>query len=343
MAGILGFLTVYTDLVDDRNVVVVGYPRAELLDISCVTSTLDWANEYGVTPPYRTILATPGGRPIPTLSSIVVQAQAVLEQIVDPIDTLVVSGGKGQEAIADDPHLAGVIDRLAQRSRRVASVCTGTTILAATGILDGKKATTHWVYAQRMAARHPSVTVDADQIYLRQGNVYTSAGVTSAIDLTLALVAEDHGADAARYVARMLVTYLQRPGNQAQVSMFVEKAPPEHAVVQRVIDYIVANLDNDLSSATLSEVAGVSRRHLTRLVTGDTGVTPARLVRQMRLEAAGRLLAATSIPLPQVAAKCGFTSSETMRQAFVAKYETTPSRFRAANSLPAGAALKSAG
>lgn len=315
---------------DERSVIVVGYPDAELLDISCVTTTLELANEQGATPPYRTRLATPGGLPIPCVSGLVVQAQAVLERVRGPLDTVVVSGGRGPEEFADDPALVADVARLARRSRRVASVCTGATILAAAGLLDGKKATTHWAYARRLAERHPAVTVSADPIYVRDGNVYTSAGITSALDLTLALVAEDHGADLARHVARVLVTYLHRPGNQAQVSMFVAPPAPEHAVVRRVVDHIVANLEGDLSTAALASVAGVSARQLARLVTRDTGITPARLVRRMRLEAAAQLLTTTSLGMPQIASRCGFRSAEVLRQAFVAQYATSPSGYRAA-------------
>ena len=315
---------------DERTVVVVGYPDAELLDISCVTTTLELANEHGATPPYRSRLATPGGVPIRCVSGLVVQAQTVLERVRGPFDTLVVSGGRGPEEFADDPALVAHVRRLARRSRRVASVCTGATILAAAGLLEGRQATTHWGYARRLAERHPAVAVDADHIYLRDGNVYTSAGITSALDLTLALVAEDHGADLAREVARMLVTYLHRPGNQAQVSMFVAPPAPEHAVVQRVVDHIVANLGDDLSTTALARAAGLSTRQLTRLVTADTGITPARLVRRMRLEAAAQLLTTTSLAMPQVATRCGFRSAEVLRQAFVAQYATSPSRYRAA-------------
>lgn len=314
----------------DRTVIVVGYPDAELLDISCVTTTLELANEQGAYPAYQARLATPGGLPIRCVSGLVLQPDIALDRMCAPLDTLVVSGGRGPEQFAADPALVAHVRRLARRSRRVASVCTGATILAAAGLLDGRRATTHWAYARRLAQRHPTVTVDADHIYLRDGNVYTSAGITSALDLTLALVTEDHGADLARAVARTLVTYLHRPGNQAQVSMFVAPPAPEHAVVRRLVDHIVANLDGDLSTGALARSAGLSVRQLTRLVTADTGVTPARLVRRMRLEAAAHLLTTTSLSMPQVATRCGFRSAEVLRQAFVAQYATSPSRYRAA-------------
>jgi transcriptional regulator GlxA family with amidase domain len=153
----------------------------------------------------------------------------------------------------------------------VASVCPGATILAATGLLDGRRATTHWGYARRLAARHPTVEVDPDPIYIRDGRIYTAAGMTSALDLTLGLIEEDHGVDVARMVARTLVRYLQRPGNQAQMSMFVAAAPPEHRLVRRVVDHVTGHLDADLSAGRLAALAGVSGRHLTRLFLDDVG------------------------------------------------------------------------
>jgi transcriptional regulator GlxA family with amidase domain len=315
---------------DPRLVVVVGYPDAELLDIAGVTSSLVLANDFGgAQPPYKVIVATPGGRPITCPPGLTLQSQHALERLTGRLDTVVVSGGRGCEAVADDPALVAHVRRIARRSRRVASVCTGASILAATGLLDGRRATTHWGYAGRLAARYPRVTVDARPIYIRDGNVVTAAGVTSALDLALALIEEDHGPDTARRVARELVTYLQRPGNQAQVSMFVATPPPEHGLVRRVADHVASHLDADLTTTTLAAMAGVSTRHLTRLFVEDVGQTPGRYVRQARTEAAAQLLASSRLPVARVARRCGFGSPETLRQAFIARYGTTPSRYRA--------------
>jgi transcriptional regulator GlxA family with amidase domain len=318
--------------VDARLVVVIGYPDAELLDIACVTTSLVLANDFGrARPPYEVVVATPGGRPITCPPGLVLQGNRALERLDGALDTLVVSGGRGCELAADDPHLVGHVRRLARRSRRVASLCTGATVLAASGLLDGRRATTHWGYAARLAARHRRVTVDADPIYIRDGNVLTAAGVTSALDLTLALIEEDHGADTARRVARELVTYLQRPANQAQMSMFVEPPPPEHDLVRRVVDHVTSNLDADLTTPALAAVAGLSDRHLTRLFVENVGDTPGRFVRRARTEAAAQLLATTSLPVSRVATRCGFGSPESLRQGFVARYQTTPSRYRSAH------------
>jgi transcriptional regulator GlxA family with amidase domain len=312
----------------ERRVVVVGYPDAQLLDIACVTSTLQSANTAGASPPYVTTLASPGGHPIACFGGMTLQAHEALEKVKGPLDTLVVSGGVGCITAAANPRVLAHVRRLARESRRVASVCTGAEVLAAAGLLDGRRATTHWEWAQHLARTYPKVMVDPDPIFVRDGEVTTSAGITSALDLTLAFVEEDHGAELARKVARNLVTYLQRPGNQAQMSMFTAAPPPGNSLVEQVTRHIIANLDGDLSTAALATGAGVSERHLTRLFLRHTGLTPGRYVRNARTEAAAQLLATTSLPVSAVAAKSGFGTAETLRQAFVDRYGIPPSRYR---------------
>jgi transcriptional regulator GlxA family with amidase domain len=321
------------ELVDERLMVVVGYDEAQLLDISCVTATLDSAN-WGAAPPYRVQLATPGGGAITCSDGLTLQGQQSLERLKGPLDTLIVAGGMGYERAAADPRIVGHVRRLAKESRRVASVCTGAAVLAAAGLLDGRRAATHWMWADAIAAQYPKVSFDPAPIYVRDGNVATSAGVTSALDLTLSFIEEDYGPELARGVAQMLVTYLQRPGNQAQMSMFVAAAPPpEDSLVRRVTDHVASHLDGDLTAATLATRAGVSERHLTRLFVEHLRQTPGRYVRQARVEAAAHLLATTSRPIVSVARQCGFGSAETLRQAFVDRYEISPSRYRATHSL----------
>ncbi|WP_344460800.1 GlxA family transcriptional regulator [Kitasatospora kazusensis] len=313
-----------------RRVVIIGYDQAELLDIACVSDTFDSANRLGAQPPYQVRLATSGGRPVRTSGGMVLAGQEALEQVRGPLDTLVVAGGLGHRSAAEDAGLVGQVRRLAARSRRVASVCTGAGVLAAAGLLDGRRATTHWAYARDLADRHPAVAVDPGPLYLRDGEVYTSAGVTSALDLTLALVEDDHGPDLARTAARWLVTYLQRPGNQAQLSIFVKDAPPENRILCRLVQHITSHLDEDLGSAALAARAGLSERHLARLFLDQLGDTPARFVRTARTEAAAHLLESTALPLTAVARRCGFGSTETLRQAFLTRFGTAPSRHRTA-------------
>ncbi|WP_052745759.1 GlxA family transcriptional regulator [Allosalinactinospora lopnorensis] len=313
---------------DRRRTIVVGYDAAELLDIACVTTSLIVANAHGAAPSYDVRLATPGGHPITCGTGLTLQAHEGLERIIGPVDTLVVSGGIGHEAAADNTLIVGHVRRLAGESRRVASVCTGAAVLAAAGLLDGRRAATHWNWARELALKHPDVSVDPDPIFIRDGNVSTSAGVTSALDLTLALIEEDNGADVARDVARTLVTYMQRPGNQAQMSMFTVAPPPENGLVKRTVDHAVRHLDADLSAPALAERAGVSERHLTRLFLKELGQTPGRFIRHARTEAAANLLISTDLPMASVAARCGFGTAETLRQAFMDRYGIPPSRYR---------------
>jgi transcriptional regulator GlxA family with amidase domain len=315
--------------VEERLVVVVGYEAAELLDIACVTTPLAMANGIGRPGvPYRVSLASPGGGPVVCGSGLTLQGQQALERVTGPVDTLLVSGGLGHERAAADPRLVAHVRRLARDSRRVASVCTGASVLAAAGLLDGRRATTHWRYARRLAARHGDVTVDPDPIWIREGNVYTAAGVTSALDLTLALIAEDHGEELSREVARNLVVYLQRPGNQAQMSMFVAAPPPANDLVRRLVEHIAGHPGGDLTAVGLAARAGVTPRHLTRLFREHLGLTPGKYVRRARCEAAAHLLVTTALPVAGVAVRCGFGSAEALRQAFTDRYGISPSRYR---------------
>lgn len=318
----------------DRRIVVVGYDEAELLDIACVTTSLSTANRLGADPAYAVELATPGGRAIGCASGLTLQSQRTLERLRGPLDTLIVSGGFGHRAAADSPRIVGHVRRLAGESRRVASICTGATVLAAVGLLTGRRVTTHWRYAERLAADYPEVTVDPAPIYIRGGRVSTAAGVTSSLDLTLSFIEEDHGVELAREVARHLVTYLQRPGNQAQMSMFTATPAPTDVTVRRVVDHISGHLADDLGATALAALAGVSERHLTRLFLDQLGRTPGRFVRDARTEAAAHLLDSTTLPVAGVAARCGFRTAETLRQAFVARYGTPPSRYRATQRAP---------
>ncbi|MFI6736563.1 GlxA family transcriptional regulator [Nonomuraea sp. NPDC050451] len=317
---------------DGRPVAIVAYDNAELLDIACVSTSLDMANGLGqLREPYQVMVVSPGQRPISCRPGMVLQSGQALERLTGPLDTLIVSGGLGHAQAARNPLVVAHIQRLARISRRVASVCTGASILAATGLLDGKRATTHWRFADTLAAQYVNVDVDPGPIFIRDGKIYTAAGITSALDLTLAFIEEDHGVDLARTVARMLVTYLQRPGNQAQMSMFTAAPPPDHDAVRAVVDHVKANLAGDVSTTALAGVAGVSARHLTRLFVAHLGQTPGRFVREARIAAAAHLMVSTSLPLPDVAGRCGLGSAETLRREFVRRYGMPPSRYRAAH------------
>ncbi|MPV35838.1 GlxA family transcriptional regulator [Georgenia subflava] len=312
----------------ERLIAVVAYEGVELLDVACVTSAVAAATKVGAAPPYRVVVLTPGGSPVSCDSGLQLPGQAALEHFNEPLDTLVVAGGRGFTAASDDRRLVGHVRRLAALARRVTSICTGLGVLAATGLVDGHRAATHWHFVEEIQRRYPAVHVDPAPIYIREGNLITSAGVTSALDLTLALIEEDHGPELARLVSRILVTYMQRPGDQTQMSMFTTAPPPRRTAVRGVVDHVAANLDGDLSTRALAAVAHVGERQLARLFLEHAGVTPARYVRQARTEAAAHLLEATELSLAAIARRCGFRQTESLRQAFVSQYGTPPGRYR---------------
>lgn len=318
-----------------RRVLVVAYPAAELLDIACVVSALQMANWLRGEAVYETLLVSPGGAPVTTGTGLVLNAEARLERVRGPFDTLVVSGGIGYVDAMEDEHLVAHVRRLARESRRVASVCTGVGVLAAAGLLDGRRAATHWDHATFLQGRFPAVRFDSGPIFIAEDDVCTSAGVTAALDLVLSFIEADVGATLARDVSRQLVTYLQRPGNQAQMSMFNTPRTTEHSLVQDTIAHVSTHLSEDLSTPALASRAGVSERHLDRLFVQELGLSPGRLVRRIRTEAAANLLVGTDLPIGSVATRCGFRSAETLRLAFVAAYGVSPSQYRATQSRAA--------
>ncbi|MFI1355284.1 GlxA family transcriptional regulator [Streptomyces sp. NPDC020898] len=322
------------DPVTPRRVLIVAYDDAQILDVAAPSGALDIANRYGAQPPYSIELATLGRRGARSSAGIVLGAGQALEAVTGRLDTLVVVGGVGCEDAAADERLLGQVRRLAVRSRRVASVCTGAYVLAAAGLLDDRRVTTHWGWGERLAARHPAVAVDVSPLYIRDGNVYTSAGVTSALDLTLALIEDDHGPTLARAVARELVTYLHRPADQAQISLFLTAPPPEDRLVRDLAGHIAGHLAEDLTPTALAARAGISRRHLTRLFNAHLGTTPARAVRAARTEAAAHLARSSGLPMAAIARRCGFGSAETLRQAFLDHYGVTGDILRRMPDMP---------
>jgi transcriptional regulator GlxA family with amidase domain len=245
----------------------------------------------------------------------------------DNVDTLLVAGGAGALKPPDD-CLISWLRQMAPRVRRLGSVCTGAFILAAAGLLNGRRATTHWAYAQELASRYPEVTVDPDPIWIQEGNVFTSAGVTAGMDLALALVEEDYGADIALKVARGLVLFLRRPGGQAQFSVSLSRQAPGRKSFLDLQAWIADHPDEDLSVDSMAARAAMSPRNFARVFVRELGITPARYVTNVRLEAARRLLETTDKSLQEIAAACGFGSAEIMRRAFLRAFNIVPARYR---------------
>ena len=249
---------------------------------------------------------------------------------LDPggIDTLVVTGGNGANQASRDPALVSWIAAAGAGARRVASVCTGVFLLAAAGLVAGRTVTTHWARAARLAREHPELDVDCDPIFIKDGRVWTSAGVTAGMDLALALVEDDLGRDVAHQVAQNMVLFLRRPGSQSQFSLPLWSARPRTDPIRAVLSAIHADPGARHSIADLAGHAGLSSRHLQRRFTAEIGSPPATYVERVRIEAAQRALTETDDPVATVARRCGFGTAETLRRAFHRNTSVAPSDFR---------------
>ncbi|MEV8375068.1 DJ-1/PfpI family protein [Kribbella sp. NPDC056861] len=308
-------------------ILVVVYDGVRLLDVTGPLEVFAVANEQGGD--YRSRLASPDGRDVVANTGTRLGVDLSLATADARGATLVVPGGPNWLHTISDAALLDQIRRLSTQSTRTASVCAGAFALAAAGLLDGRRATTHWELADQLAARFPSVTVDRDAIFVQDGPVITSAGVSSGIDLALALVEKDLGAETARMVAKQLVVFLQRPGGQSQFSVRLSAGQAKHELIRKVLDAITSDPAGDHSLESLASLAGVSGRHLTRLFHDEVGTTPARFVEKVRVEAAQVLLEATDDPLDVVARRVGLGTAETLRRAFGRVLNTTPGSYRA--------------
>jgi transcriptional regulator GlxA family with amidase domain len=272
-------------------------------------------------------IVAPEGR-FSSWSGVRYEAHRTLRGCRGPIDTLIVAGGEGVSEAQEDERLISFLARAAGRSRRVASVCTGAFLLARAGLLDGREATTHWSECRDLARSYPDVRVQSDPIFVRSGNVYTSAGVTAGIDLALALVEEDLGPRVARDVARWLVLFLRRPGGQSQFSAALAGQRAEREPLRELQGWILDHLDEDLSVPALAERAYMSPRNFARAFKREVGMTPGAYVETLRVERARVLLETAGETVEQVAVRCGFGTVETMRRVFRKRLGVSPGSYR---------------
>ena len=245
-----------------------------------------------------------------------------------PIDTLLVAGGSGVQDAARDEELLVWLRKTAKRVRRIGSICTGAFLLAAAGLLDGKRAATHWKWAGELARKFKNTTVDPDPIYIRDGNTYTTAGVTAGMDLALALVEEDLGPAIALGVARELVLFLRRSGGQSQFSAALSLQASDRRQIEEMRSWVLENLDQDLPVEKLAAIAGMSPRNFARIFLKDTGATPARFVERLRVEAARRRLEESQDKVEKVANDCGFRSAQGLRRSFLRVLRVLPNDYR---------------
>ncbi|ETK39237.1 MAG: AraC family transcriptional regulator [Pseudomonadales bacterium RIFCSPLOWO2_12_60_38] len=309
---------------------VLAFENAQVLDVTgplqVFASANDLARQRGLPLPYAVnVIATQAG-PVMTSAGLALLAE-LLPAIDQPCDTLVIAGGWGVYGVAEDPTLVQWVRDKSLHTRRMASVCTGAFLLAASGLLDGCRVATHWTRCEELARKFPALTVEANPIFIQQGAVWTSAGVTAGIDLCLALVEDDLGRAIALEVARHLVVFLKRPGGQSQfsVTLSLQKSDSRFAELHA---WIADNLTLDLSIATLAAQAGMSERSFVRHYRTETGQTPARAVELIRVENARRQLADSTTSIKRIAMQCGFGCEETLRRSFLRALSVTPQAYR---------------
>ncbi|MEQ8746763.1 helix-turn-helix domain-containing protein [Pyruvatibacter sp.] len=333
-----------------HRVLMIAYPDVQILDITGPLEILAGVNDArrnpkswapdGYTPQpgddqpaYELVIAAAQPGPFRTTSGMQLVADvgfdALTDDYLEGLHTLMVPGGDGTAQAMDDPAVLDVVARAGAAAKRIASVCTGTFILARAGLIDGRRVTTHWNVSHVLARMFPSLTVDADSIYVRDEHVWSSAGVTAGMDLALALVEEDCGRDMALSVARRHVLFMIRPGGQSQFSAQLVAQHASKGKIGDIAQYVLDHVADDLSVPALADRAHMSERTLARAFVSETGLTPGRFVEVARVEAARRHLEETADDTETIAWSCGFSSAEQMRRAFHRRVGVSPADYRA--------------
>ncbi len=317
-----------------RTIALVIFPGFQLLDLAGPLAVFDSASHLlpqrpsgGAGGYAARVLAVSAG-PVKSSAGLEVMAQGSIHDAMAGIDTLLIAGGQGSRAAAEDAALLAWLRRMAPAVRRLGSICTGAFVLAAAGLLEGRRATTHWASCRTLARRYPAIAVEADAIHVRDGKIYTSAGVTAGMDLALALVEEDCGRELALATARWLVMFVKRPGGQSQFSAELAAQQAERAPIRALQDWILAHLADDLSVGALAARAAMSPRNFARIFLGETGTTPGDFVATARLAAARRQLEDSGRAIESVALGTGFGSAERMRRTFLRRLGVNPHDYR---------------
>jgi transcriptional regulator GlxA family with amidase domain len=318
-----------------RTIVFLAAPNTQILDVAGPFQVFARAAELFVQDypsqerPYNVLLASSTNRKaVTTNCGLVLTGGETFRSLQGPIDTLLVAGGTGLENAAREEELLAWLRATAQRVRRIGSICTGAFLLASAGLLDGKRATTHWKWAAELAKRSQRTTVDPDPIFIRDGNTYTTAGITAGMDLALALVEEDLGSPLALKVAREMVLYLRRAGGQSQFSTALSLQASDRKQIEEIRSWALDHLEQDLPVEKLAARAGMSPRNFARVFLQDTGTTPARFVERLRVEAARRRLEESRDKLEKIATDCGFGSITTLRRSFLRVLHVPPADYR---------------
>jgi transcriptional regulator GlxA family with amidase domain len=312
-----------------KTVVIAALPGVQLLDVAGPLDVFAEANVQAGYPAYALIVAAAEPGPIHSSSGVRLMPDRIIDRdFQETIDTLLIAGCPNAAEVPADGIVVDWLRRRAPKARRFGSVCSGAFFLAAAGLIDGKRVTTHWAVADILAERFPSVTVDQDAIYVSDGRLRTAAGVTAGLDLALALVEEDLGRETAMKVASQLVMFFKRPGGQMQFTRKGEAVPAGRAALQELQRWVAANPALDHSVASLAKRIELSPRHFARLFRSEVGITPATWVEEARVNAARRLLELGHAAPKQVATQCGFADADTLRRAFARHVGVTPAEYR---------------
>jgi transcriptional regulator GlxA family with amidase domain len=311
-----------------HSVVMLAFEGAQALDVVGPMQVLAGVNDERPAPAYALTLLAEKPGPFATSGGLRLDADGGYAALPEKIGTLMVAGGTVARALRD-PAMMKAVREGARRAHRVVSICTGAFFLAAAGLLKGKRATTHWRSVDLLAKAFPDVTVEPDALFVRDGKVWTSAGVTAGMDLALALVREDWGGDMALAIARRHVMFLMRPGGQSQFSAHLAAEAHDTGRLAGLLRWIPEHIDGALDVAALAARANMSERSFARIFARETGETPAAYVERARLDAARRLLTASNLPVEAIAARAGFGSEERMRRAFHRHLKIAPVQFRA--------------
>jgi transcriptional regulator GlxA family with amidase domain len=315
---------------DKLRIGILIFPQAEVLDITgpheVFSMALGFQQQRKSSNLYEVFLISKNLKPVEMSSGMKLVPDYQFKDCPLPIDTLIVPGSEFIEQVLDDVDFIDWIKKQSKKVRRLVSICTGAFFLAKAGLLDGKKVTTHWGFCPLLQKTYPNLKVVSDAIYIKDGDTYTSAGITAGMDLSLALIEEDVGKDLAMSVARKLVLFYKRPGGQNQFSEFILSQSNSH--FKDLIDWIIDHLSEELSINKLAEKASMSPRNFTRQFKKELGVTPAKFIEHLRLRQARMLLENKVSALKSVANQCGFKSEEQMRRAFQRELCVTPQEYR---------------
>lgn len=318
-----------------KHIVLIAPPNTSILDIAGPLEVFSKANDYihdyipNIEKPYALhVITTQTSKIVNTSSGLPIISEGTLKSINYEVDTVLVAGNHNAPKNRIYQETLNWLSEQSTTIRRVGSICAGAFILAEAGILNDKRATTHWRVCDKLAKCYPNVKVESDPIFVKDGNVYTSAGISTGMDLSLALVEEDYGRDLALAVARQLVLFLKRPGNQSQFSIMLTHQTVDHQPIREIQRWVIDHLEEDLTVEILAEKVSMSPRNFARVFLRETGITPAKYIEKLRLETARRRLEETKLTLDEISNECGVGNADALRRLFLRHMKTTPSDYR---------------